>query len=918
MLKNLFRKKTKNPKKNAPNQPQNPNKTQVAGTSDDHYISIINLKPIDLTTGKKDQCYKKIEILISQKGEQIFGRDQTSPNLSIQNKCVSNPHFKIYEPSLTKQSKQKKQVFYQIEDLTDSKHKGLWKLIFGFLPWQLKKNKKHDLRHGDILFLGNPYLFLFGDSVLIRYTNPIGFPYNIRRAVKNLVLELTKTVVALSFFFLLFFTAYLAIFWQTVPGKEIPEVKSLPLIIYASDQRTSLKNLPQNRSEYIKEISAFGQYLPKVVVVSEDERFYQHQGIDPKGVLRAILSTLLGSSQGGSTLDQQVARTLYPEWIGVNLEAQLSDTILAKFATILRKLKEYPVAIKLNQNHTKDEILLAYLNSVYLGVNVNGFADASQYYFHKSVKELSLLEVTTLAAMLSKPNDYIYGSGGLCNQNINNNRQNPPFVDLVNIRAKNLDKMLKKGLISSAELAEFQDRSPVSLFDTNICNSSDSEKIFPRLDGDSLVYKELEILGYKGQRQSNLIVETTLDHDKQTIAQNLLTTFVKNNKDRNISQGALVSIDSTNGEIVALIEAVEPQEEKYKYKIREQSQCKVEQKECLKNSNNQNDKNICEQKYNECIFPITSDREECDNEENREKGTDCIKLAYNFATKEELLPGSTFKMFAYASAIEQGFSPSENRYDCKSFTFEGEDFAYSIFEETDRFYCKSENLPPTNMFTAIKVSDNLIAIKVSQDAGLNKVIEMAKRMKITSSLKNLSSDKKSNDPQPRLVLGTNPVKLIEMTSAYGILANQGERKRPHIINRVIDISDSRCDWHNYYDDSDCKIVYSYYGEAGLNPDTRGNERVLSVTTATEMTELLKTVVEDKGTASNVNISKAAGKTGTSAKAKNLWFIGYIPQDLVTGVWLGNPSFKNEDIDRTNVTSKDAARIWQDYMTQIGY
>ena len=218
------------------------------------------------------------------------------------------------------------------------------------------------------------------------------------------------------------------------------------------------------------------------------------------------------------------------------------------------------------------------------------------------------------------------------------------------------------------------------------------------------------------------------------------------------------------------------------------------------------------------------------------------------------------------------------------------------------------------MLTAMAVSDNLIALKVAQDAGLEKMIDTAHKMGIQSEL---------NPPEPRLVLGSKRVTLLEMTSAYGVLANHGIGNKPHIINRIIDISSPNCSRQNYSTDNDCRVLYAYDGDtqSGLKPDLGKNRRILSREIADQITELLKGVVADGrngrpiGTASRVNIPEAAGKTGTSDKSRDLWFIGYIPEDLVTGVWIGNPAVKRAP---TQAKSSDAAQIWQKYMKLIGY
>ncbi|MGL6281287.1 MAG: penicillin-binding transpeptidase domain-containing protein, partial [Microcoleaceae cyanobacterium] len=181
----------------------------------------------------------------------------------------------------------------------------------------------------------------------------------------------------------------------------------------------------------------------------------------------------------------------------------------------------------------------------------------------------------------------------------------------------------------------------------------------------------------------------------------------------------------------------------------------------------------------------------------------------------------------------------------------------------------------------------------------NKVIEAAQRLGIKSELKS----------NPGLVLGESEVNLLEMTGAFGVLANQGVANRPHVIRKILDSNECK----DESDTSTCRCIYSYFPDQNCskNGNLEANRKVLEPSVADTMTNMLQAVVR-KGTGKPALLSgEEAGKTGTTNDNVDLWFIGYIPNDLVTGVWLGN-----DDNSPTNGSSTQAAQLWADYMGRI--
>jgi penicillin-binding protein 1A len=788
--------------------------------------------------------------------------------------------IEVYNPSasrgeqLTFLLKRNNNIYIQTSKTAKN---GIWKLYWGLIPIPCN-GKEHQLNHGNTYFLSWPILFFslfdwsIGTSVKIKYYNPIPFPFNVIRNLKILILRSLKLAGTLIVSFLIPFVIWLILNWSDVPGEKLPAFNGAPVVIYASDYRTPLKPLPAPRPNNIEDLSSFGRYLPSAVLASEDRRYRQHFGVDILGIIRSLISgVFFKTPQGGSTIHQQVARTLYPNWVQRNLEYKLANTLLEKPVTLLRKILEIPVAIKLNFSHSKKEILLTYLNSAPLGREQYGFAEASQYYFNKSVDKLNLTESATLVALLTEPNNFV--NIGLCSSN------GTKYLNKLSDRRRRvIDWMQKEGYINNVGLIRQAKLIPITnLFDSKVCHPTENNPIIPRIY-ESLIYRELYNLMQEEYQEGNLVIETSIDAHKQRQAQRSLEGFVKSKgQKRGVSQGALVSINSTNGEIVAVVEAVEPQTPYYGYKRQPNDKDRV----------------------------FTRDEKEC------LAGDSCIKLQYNFATGEDLFPGSTFKVFAYTAAIEEGVSPGKI-YNCEPFNFAGERFDANNWKDS---YCQSVR-GSIDMLTAMGTSDNLTALKVAKDAGLERVIKTAQRMGINSKL----------DNNPRLILGNSPVKLLEMTKGYGVLASRGYKTHPHLIRRIIDISSPQCSYKNYRHNPECVVLYAYDGDtaAGLKPAQQKSveeKQVISSDVADKVTDLMRATVADsgngrpKGTASNVNIRNAAGKTGTTEQRQDLWFIGFVPGDLVTGVWLGNPTFERKP---TNVGSADAAQVWQDYMESSGY
>ncbi|KST67589.1 transglycosylase domain-containing protein [Mastigocoleus testarum] len=689
----------------------------------------------------------------------VLGRSSKSCDIIVRNPVVSQIHL-----SLSRDSTQRKPAFIiKDEGSTNGIYRGK------------RRVNSLELRHGDVLTLGPPEL---AASVRLQYIDPPPLLFKAVTFAGYGVVGVT-TLVALV----------IGIEWLKFPVRPLPGATRAPVIIYAGDGETPLRRPNSIKHVDKKKISDFGPYLANAVIASEDSRYYWHFGVDPLGVTRAVLiNTRSGDvQQGASTVTQQVARSLFRDYVG-------------RQDSLGRKLREAIVSLKLETFYSKDKILLTYLNRVYLGVDTYGFEDASNYYFGKSAKELTLAEAATLVAILPAPNGFNFCGSARSKQSI------------IGYRNRVIKRMLSQGKIREQE-ANRARRSAIEI-DPKVCERQ-AGTIAPYFY--TYVFQELEsILGRELATEGNLIIETQLDPKIQKQAETELKNHVSNAGSRfRFSQGAIVTLDSSTGGILAMV-----------------------------------------------------------------GGTDFKTSQFNRAFQAKRQPGSTFKVFAYTAALEQGISLGRN-YSCTSLVWRG--FRYKP--------CRTSSTGSLDVATGLALSENPIALRLAQDVGLDNVVENAQRLGVKSKL----------DPVPGLVLGQSVVNVLEMTGSFAAIGNQGLWNRPHAISRILDSSD--CPDNN---PKNCRVIYSF------DQDREANRRVLKTSIANRMTGLLQQVVT-RGTGRGAQIGlRAAGKTGTTDRNVDLWFIGFVPsRRIATGIWLGN-----DNNSPTRGSSAQAAQLWGSYMGKI--
>lgn len=509
-------------------------------------------------------------------------------------------------------------------------------------------------------------------------------------------------------------------------------------------------------------------YMQEAIVATEDSRFYQHHGVDPVGLVRALYRNIQagGVVEGGSTITQQLAKNLY----------------LDPKRTIGRKLEELILTVQLERKYTKNEILGMYLNQIYFGQGAYGIEAAARTYFNKPAKDLGLAESAMLAGIPKAPSVY------------------NPSRNYEAAKARQstvLGRMVELGMISEEQAGRARDeylqpsKAPASIkkapyFSNEIINYF--EKNYPN---------GLETL-YSG----GLSIYTTLDLKMQEAAEKALTEGLNGSNPQ--LDGALVAIDPKTGQIKVMV-----------------------------------------------------------------GGKDYGRSQFNRSLSKSQ-PGSTFKPFLYAAAIDHGYTAGST-ITCEPVSFPQAGGAPYQPKDFQGGY----HYRPFTLKEALFTSDNVVAVRLNDQVGPSTVAAYARRMGIESTLR----------PVLSLPLGTSEVTPLEMARAYGPLANRGVKSEPFYIQKITD------------------------GTGRVLEEQRPKlEQALDEKTAYIVTDMLTGVLKPGGTASNIAGAidrPAAGKTGTTESFKDAWFVGYTP-DLVTAVYIGYDD-KNKGVGRTG--AQVAAPIW---------
>ena len=651
-------------------------------------------------------------------------------------------------------------------------------------------------------------------------------------------------------------------------------------------------------ADFSKEKRIFVPYesIPKNVIYSflsaEDKNFFTHPGVDAKGVLRAVVNNIknIMSSkrlEGASTITQQVAKNF----------------LLTNEVSLNRKIKEAILAFRIERALSKERILELYLNQIYLGSGAYGVAAASLEYFDKSIKELSYEEAALLAALPKAPSRY-------------NPYQNPELAKFRrNLVLKNL---LENNFIDSKIYKNLREKK---IF------LKKKEKIFFE---DSQYYIEdvrkkiIEELTYEKVYKQGFNINTPINLELQKIATNSLRNGLIKYDKRKGWRGVLTNkayssewykdlekynLEKSLNWKISIIKKVNQfsAEIETQDKIRglieysDISWTKKEIDELFKPGDIIYAKRINGNKFSLKQIPkINGGIVVMDPFTGRvlalSGGFSFKSSEFNRASQALRQPGSAFKPFVYALALENNYTPSSLILDAPLVLDQGSDLKMWKPENYGKkFY------GPSTLRIGLEKSRNLMTVRIAQNLGIDKIIKFSEELGIYESPDELLS----------ISLGSAETTLLKLTSAYSAFVNGGKLVEPILIDRIQDSEGNTILNNDKRFCNNCSQI-SYTSE--MYPKIDDNyKQVFSPQTAYQITSILEGVVQ-RGTGKKLRKLKLnlAGKTGTTNKNTDAWFIGFT-SNLVIGVYVGmdNP----EPLGKFETGSKTALPIYESFIKE---
>jgi len=620
----------------------------------------------------------------------------------------------------------------------------------------------------------------------------------------------------------------------------------------------------------------------RAILAAEDERFYQHSGVDYVGVARAALSNFVsgGVRQGASTITMQVARNFF----------------LSKERTLTRKFNEMLLAFKIEANLSKDQILDLYINQIYLGQRAYGFAAAGQIYFGKRLPELTLAESAMLAGLPKAPSSY---------NPIANPRRAKLRQQYVLRRMRELQFISDEELVS-AEKQPIMVRKQINEYPVHA-------EFFAEMARQALYDRYQEDAYTKGLR-----VYTTLRTAHQEAAYASLRRGVQDYDRRHgyrgseryvelpskltdeVLEDALQdSADSDDLYAAVVVEAgsklvkayrkggewVEIKEDGLKFaarmigekaspaqRIRRGAVIRVQKDE--------------KGRWQISQLPVVEAAlVSMDPRDGAVRalvgGFDFYRNQYNHAVQALRQPGSSFKPFVYSAALEKGFTPATVVNDAP-LTFTAAQTGSEPWEPKN-YDGKFEG--PMRLRTALVKSKNLISVRILQAISPQYAQDYITRF---------GFDPKLHPPYLTMALGAGSVTPMRMVSAYAVFANGGYRVPPYFIERI--------------EDARGNVLFS----AKPVPAGAGAERVIDERNAFIMSSIMRDVVRSGTGARAMKLGRTdlAGKTGTTNEFVDAWFCGY-GTDLVAVAWIGFDT--PHSLGRNETGAQAALPIWMGYM-----
>ncbi|MEK6288609.1 MAG: PBP1A family penicillin-binding protein [Acidobacteriota bacterium] len=625
--------------------------------------------------------------------------------------------------------------------------------------------------------------------------------------------------------------------------------------------------------------------MKNAVFAIEDDRFFQHIGVDPIRIVTAAFKNLIKSrkAEGASTLTQQLARSLY----------------LTPEKTYTRKIREILFALQIERYYTKEQIMEMYCNYIFLGGGAYGFEAASQYYFSKSLKDLTLEESALLAGLPKAPSLY------------SPTRDEKAALDRRNVV---LYRMHEEGYITNDEY----NRARQTRINLNISPPQNANNSIFGYFVESVRQESEETFGTWQTQTGGMNIYTTIDGAAQREAvravrrglhayedrhgkrwRGKLTNILDQKPPGDISHyshpdwmgdyvageyiyGLVMSVGTSSAEVrfgdyrASLTDAATKWAGGPPSKLLRKGDLAV-----FKVNKADNDKKVLEVTLDQlpsvdgsliCLESKTGDVKAMVG------GYDFATRKFNNATQAERQTGSTFKPFIYAAAVENGFTPDT--------VVSAEPFVDPVTGWSPANYDGSSGGGMMPLRSALQQSINVVAVRLLSIVGVDKGANIVKRFGLPNPMKRVLPS----------ALGATEEPLLDMVSAYSVFSNQGVRVKPHLIKRVTD------------SDGDMKQEWNSESSKAISPWV-----------ASQMQVMMRGVVTG-GTAGSMMANKElakrmiCGKTGTVNDFTDAWFIGYTPT-YTAGVWIGYPGLK-KTLGNKEAGSVAALPMWIHFMEKF--
>jgi len=649
--------------------------------------------------------------------------------------------------------------------------------------------------------------------------------------------------------------------------------------------------------------TAIPPLVKEAFISAEDKNFYTHSGIDPEGVLRAVTVLIQGNkrAQGASTITQQVAKNF----------------LLTNERSFTRKIREALLALRIEQAYPKEKILELYLNEIYLGLGNYGVAAAALNYYDKSVNELSVAEAAYLAALPKGPNNY------------------QPFLKhdaAVQRRNYVIDRMVENGYVTKAEGEKAKQEAlgvnPRVLTPDSFAAGYFAEEVRRELS---------DRYGEKKLYEGGLSVRATLDPKMQVIARKALVDGLVRFDEAHGFRGAIRHIDlggdwgpplaavpafgdvqpwrlavMLDGSDTAVRIGLQPGHDKAGEVVQDRDAGMLNQ-DGIRWTGKRSIRSILSpgdvvyvaaidgkpgqyrlQQVPEISGAIVAMDPYTGRVFAMVGGFSFEQSEFNRATQAQRQPGSSFKPFVYATALDNGYTPSSSVLDAPIEIDQGPGLGIWRPQNDD-----DNGSGPHTLRYGVEHSRNLMTVRLAKDIGMPLIVEYAKRFGIYDDML----------PVLSMSLGAGETTVLRMVTAYSMLANGGRRIKPTLVDRIQDRwgntiyrHDERvcdgCDAATWTEQAEPKLI-----------DKR--EQVIDPMTAYQVTSILEGVIT-RGTGQAVKVLNRhlAGKTGTTNDAKDVWFVGY-SSDLAVGLYLGYDQPRS--LGATAYAAEYAAPVFRDFM-----